>query len=44
MHGLEESDDMVKKLSNEAIDILRSLNKETEFLEELIKNLVGRDR
>ena len=44
MHGIEESNKAVQELSDEAILILKSLNKDTVFLENLINNLVGRDR
>lgn len=44
IHGMEKAKEDVEKLSEEAILLLKSLNKNTEFLEELIKYLVGRDK
>lgn len=44
IHGMDKSKQAVKDLSDEAVEKLRSLNKESKFLEELIINLVGRDK
>lgn len=44
LHGLEDSKKEVKRMSAEAISILRSFEKRNEFLEELIANLIIREK
>lgn len=44
LHGLEDSKKEVKRMSTEAISILRSFEKRNEFLEELIANLIIREK
>lgn len=42
--GLEESQSEVKKISQEAVDTLRSTGAETSFLENLILSLINREK
>ena len=44
MHGLEESGKQVEKLSEEAIEILTSFPRRNRFLEELVKQLISREK
>ena len=44
LHGLKESREEVKKLSEEAISILRSFDHKNEFLEELVDSLITRQK
>jgi len=44
LHGIDESRDAVKRLSNEALDIIRDMRHRNEFLEELITWMTDRDR
>ncbi len=44
LHGIDASKEKVNALSDEAIDLLKSLNKETSFLEELINALIYRNK
>ena len=44
LHGLEESKEEVRKLSGEALDILKSFEKRNEFLEELVESLITREK
>ena len=44
MHGLEESKEKVKVLSEEAIDILSSFPRRNLFLEELVRQLIYREK
>lgn len=41
--GLDESKDEIKKLSDEAISLLKSIDGDTEFLENLISYLIDRE-
>lgn len=43
-HGLEESGKQVEKLSEEAIEILTSFPRRNRFLEELVKQLISREK
>lgn len=42
IHGMEKSKKDVISLIDEAVEILNSLNRDTEFLEYVIKSLIGR--
>ena len=42
--GVEEAGKVVEKLSNEAISLLHQLSGENEFLEQLLIQLIHRDR
>lgn len=44
LHGLEDSKKEVKRMSTEAISILQSFERRNEFLEELIANLIIREK
>lgn len=44
LNGMDKSKEDVKKYSNEAIAILKSLSVDTTFLEELSESLIGRDK
>lgn len=44
LHGLEESKEEVKKMSEEALAILGSFDRRNEFLEELIDSLITREK
>lgn len=44
LHGLEESKTEVKKLSDEALTILRSCKKRNVFMEELVESLITREK
>ena len=47
IHGLQESREEVKRLSGEALSILRSFKepeKKNEFLEELVASLITREK
>ena len=44
LHGIDASKEKVESLSNEGIALLKSLNKETSFLEELINALINRNK
>ena len=44
LHGLKESREEVKKLSEEAISILRSFDHKNEFLDELVDSLITRQK
>ncbi len=44
LHGLEESKDEVEKLSQEALEILRSFEQRNVFLEELVVSLITREK
>lgn len=44
LHGLEDSKKEVKRMSTEAISILQSFERRNEFLEELIANLIMREK
>lgn len=44
MHGLEESRKKVEELSGEAIDILTSFPRRNAFLEELVRQLIYREK
>lgn len=44
LHGIDASKEKVESLSNEGIALLKSLNKETSFLEELINALIYRNK
>ena len=44
LHGIDASKERVKALSDEAIVLLQSLQKETSFLEELINALIYRNK
>ena len=44
MHGLEESRKKVEELSGEAIDILTSFQRRNAFLEELVRQLIYREK
>ena len=44
MHGLTESGSKVKELSEEAIDILSSFSRRNLFLEELVRQLIYREK
>ena len=43
-HGLEEAKKDVEKLSNEAIAILQGMKNRNEFLEQLVKQLITREK
>ena len=42
--GMEKAKEEVKRLSNEAVILLKSFEKENEFLNELIKELITREK
>lgn len=44
LHGLEESGKEVKKLTEEALDILGSFERRSRFLEELVNSLITREK
>lgn len=44
MHGLEESKRQVEKLSQEAVEILASFPRRNHFLEELVRQLIYREK
>ncbi|MBD5475579.1 MAG: polyprenyl synthetase family protein [Lachnospiraceae bacterium] len=44
MHGLEESAKQVEELSNEAVRLLRSFPRRNLFLEELVEQLIHREK
>lgn len=44
LHGIEESREEVKKLSGEALSILRSFERKNEFFEELVDSLITREK
>ncbi len=44
MHGLKESGVQVKELSGEAIDILHSFSQRNPFLEQLVEQLINREK
>ena len=44
IHGMQESKDMVKKLSDEALQILRETDGDSTFLEELTGYLIHREK
>ncbi len=44
LHGLEESKEEVKRMSKEALSILRSFDHKNEFFEELVDSLITRER
>lgn len=44
LHGLDESKEEVKRLSDEAIDLLLSLNGKNDFFMELVKSLITREK
>ena len=44
IHGMQESKDMVQKLSDEALQILRETNGDSTFLEELTGYLIHREK
>ena len=44
IHGMDKAKADVEKLSVEAIELLHSLDRETAFIEEIVKYLVGRDK
>ncbi len=44
MHGLEESRRQVEKLSAEAVEILASFPRRNLFLEELVRQLIYRQK
>ncbi|MCM1135878.1 MAG: polyprenyl synthetase family protein [Clostridium sp.] len=44
LHGLETSQEEVKRKSDEAIEILQSFKNRNEFLEELVKRLITREK
>ena len=44
MHGLEESAKQVEELSNEAVRLLRSFPRRNPFLEELVEQLIHREK
>lgn len=44
LNGLEKSKEQVRKLSEEAIDILHSIDGNSEFLEALVNSLIGRNK
>lgn len=44
LNGMDKSKEDVKKYSDEAIAILKSLSVDTTFLEELSESLIGRDK
>lgn len=44
LHGLEESREEVRKLSEEALSILRSFEHKNEFFEELVDSLITREK
>ena len=44
MHGLEESKAQVEAISREAVKILSSFTNRNEFLEELIVQLISREK
>ena len=43
LHGIEESKQQVKELSEEAVEILKSFETKNEFLVELVEQLVNRE-
>ena len=44
LHGLEESREEVRMLSEEALSILRSFDGRNRFLEELVDSLITREK
>ena len=44
LHGIEESKQQVKELSEEAVEILKSFETKNEFLVELVEQLVNRQK
>lgn len=44
IHGMQKSKDMVQKLSDEALQILRETNGDSTFLEELTRYLIHREK
>ena len=44
LHGIDESAKEVERLSNEAVEIVKGLGKENEFLTELINYLISRNK
>lgn len=44
LHGLDESKEEVKRLSEEAMEILTSFERRNEFLEDLVKSLITREK
>lgn len=44
LHGLDESKEEVKRLSEEAMEILASFEKRNRFLEELVNSLITREK
>lgn len=44
MHGLEESKEQVEELSRDAIEILTSFPRRNEFLEQLVEQLIYREK
>ena len=44
LHGIEESKQQVKELSEEAVEILRSFETKNEFLTELVEQLINREK
>ena len=44
LHGIEESKQQVKELSEEAVEILKSFETKNEFLVELVEQLVNREK
>ena len=44
LHGIDESREAVKRLSSEALDIIRDMRHRNEFLEQLITWMTDRDR
>lgn len=44
IHGLEDSEKEVKRMSTEAISILQSFERRNEFLEELVTTLITREK
>ena len=44
LHGLEKSGEEVQRLSAEALEILDSFEDKNEFLKELVKSLITREK
>ena len=44
LHGIEESKQQVKELSEEAVEILQSFETKNEFLAEMVEQLVNREK
>lgn len=44
IHGMDKAKEDVAKLSEEAMTLLQSLDKDTAFIEEIVKYLIGRDK